>query len=78
MGDLKLIVPVANARPDFTVRSDTHTLSLQASFWFKVRAGVSKDWAIAQLKEYARKEHGVNPESIYSIMANGRYPIYTK
>lgn len=78
MADLQLVVPTANARPDFTVRSDTHTLSINASIWFKVRAGVSKEWAVTQLKEYARKEHGVDPKTIYSIIAHGRYPIYTK
>lgn len=78
MGDLQLIVPTADARPDFTVRSDTHTLSIQASFWFKVRAGISKEWAITELKEYARKEHGIDPRTIYSITAFGKYPLYTK
>lgn len=78
MGDLQLIVPTANARPDFTVRSDTHTLSIKAGFWFKVRAGLNKEWAIAELKEYARKEHGVDPRTIYSITAHGQYPLYTK
>jgi hypothetical protein len=78
MADLKLIVPIANARPDYTVRSDTHVLSIQASFWFKARATVDKEWAVKRLKAYAQKEHGVAPDSIYSIVGQCRYPLYTK
>lgn len=78
MGDLKLIVPTANARPDYTVRSDTHTLSISAGVWFQVHASLSKDWAVRELKAYAQKEHGIDPDTIYSITAAGRYPLYTK
>ena len=77
MADLELMIPVANARPDYTVRSDSHTLMVQASFWFKARAVFSNDWTVRQLKEFAR-EQGVDPRQIYSITAQGQYPIYTK
>lgn len=77
MSHLALMIPTVHCQADFIVRSRNHILHIAASPWFRLRAAISRTYAVKHIMEFCRDEDNVQLEDIISIRQRNR-SIYRK
>jgi hypothetical protein len=74
---LTLVLPHLHSRPDYTVETPTHHLSIKADNRFKFKALFSRKWEVEQVKTFVT-QHEVSTDSIVAIRDCTGVVIYVK
>lgn len=74
---VRLMIPKADTRADYTIVADGYYISVSVSAWFKLRAKLSKTWEISALKDFAI-DHGVDQNSVIRIRDQHGKVIFSK
>ncbi len=74
---VKLMIPKADTRADYTIVADGYYIPVSVSTWFRLRAALSKAWEIRALKDFAI-DHGVDQHSVIRIRDQHGKVIFSK